>query len=233
MQSRSHNSSSDHDEKLLKILKISAGIFAEKGFHQTSIRDIARATEMSLSGLYYYFQGKEELLFLIQDHCFQVLMQRWEGSSSMISDPWERLAFFVENHLGFFIHNMDEMKILSHEANSLRGAHQEKMLQVKRRYVRILMDLLKEVADRSGEKPPDLRTAAFCLFGMMNWLYTWYVPKKDLPLEGLVQTLLRIYLFGFLKGESAGANWFGLAGNIPRGQYSMWQDQESMKRSAS
>lgn len=216
------------DEKLLHILKVSARIFAEKGFHRTSIRDIAGATKMSLSGLYYYCEGKDELLFLIQDHCFHVLLQRWEDSSSSIKDPRRRLAFFVENHLGFFIHNMDEMKILSHEADSLGGAHQEKMLQVKRRYVRILMDLLKEVRDPSGPESPNLRTASFCLFGMMNWLYTWYVPRKDLPLEELVQTILRIYFFGFLNGEPRDTAWLGLAKDVPRREYAMWDGPEAL-----
>ena len=59
-----------YDEKLQQILKTSAKIFAEKGFHHTSVRDISRATKMSLSGLYYYFTTKEELLYLIQERCF-------------------------------------------------------------------------------------------------------------------------------------------------------------------
>ena len=45
-----------------------AAIFAEKGYHSTSIRDIARATEMSLSGLYYYFKSKDELAVSYQDY---------------------------------------------------------------------------------------------------------------------------------------------------------------------
>ena len=60
-----------YDENLQKILKCSAKIFAEKGFHHTSVRDISRATKMSLSGLYYYFTTKEELLYLIQERCFR------------------------------------------------------------------------------------------------------------------------------------------------------------------
>ena len=67
-----------YDEKLQQILKTSAKIFAEKGFHHTSVRDISRATKMSLSGLYYYFTTKEELLYLIQERCFVTLLQRWE-----------------------------------------------------------------------------------------------------------------------------------------------------------
>ena len=65
-----------YDEKLSRILRIAAETFAERGYHQASIRDIAAATGVSLSGLYYYFRSKEELLFLIQDHVFGEILDR-------------------------------------------------------------------------------------------------------------------------------------------------------------
>ena len=73
MSSRLEPATRHYDEKLQQILKTSAKIFAEKGFHHTSVRDISRATKMSLSGLYYYFTTKEELLYLIQERCFRDL----------------------------------------------------------------------------------------------------------------------------------------------------------------
>ena len=53
-----------------------ARIFAEKGYHSTSMRDISRETKVSLSGLYHYCKSKEELLFLIQDNCFGRVLER-------------------------------------------------------------------------------------------------------------------------------------------------------------
>ena len=65
MSNRLEPTSRNYDEKLQRILKISAKIFAEKGFHRTSVRDISRATKMSLAGLYYYFydQGRIALSY--------------------------------------------------------------------------------------------------------------------------------------------------------------------------
>ena len=74
MSNRLEPATRHYDENLQKILKTSAKIFAEKGFHHTSVRDISRATKMSLSGLYYYFTTKEELLYLIQERCFVTLI---------------------------------------------------------------------------------------------------------------------------------------------------------------
>src|SRR4026209_1198224 len=93
-----------HAQKKQENLKTSAKIFAEKGFHHTSVRDISRATKMSLSGLYYYFTTKEELLYLIQERCFLTLLQRWEQASGRDQDVRARIRAFAENHLSFFLH---------------------------------------------------------------------------------------------------------------------------------
>jgi AcrR family transcriptional regulator len=82
---------SKYDQKLVHVLKTSAAIFAEKGYHSTSIRDIARATEMSLSGLYYYFKSKDELLFLIQDYCFSTVIEDCHKLLDGVDDPIHRL----------------------------------------------------------------------------------------------------------------------------------------------
>ena len=112
---------SKYDQKLVHVLKTSAGVFADKGYHSTSMRDISRATKMSLSGLYYYFKSKEELLFLIQDYCFSTVIDECNRLLAGVDDPAKRLRLLIENHLNYFVHNMSEMKVLSHEANTISG----------------------------------------------------------------------------------------------------------------
>lgn len=211
-----------YDEKLQRILKASARIFADKGFHHTSVRDIARATKMSLSGLYYYFTTKEELLYLIQERCFLTLLQHWEEAVDPQADVRARVRAFAENHLGFFLHNMQEMKVMAHEDESLTGEFQDKILVLKRRYVKVLMDLLAEL-QKDSAKPVDLRVATFALFGMMNWIYTWYQPRRDLPFGPLIEQMLRLYFFGLLEAGRVGDNWFQAPAKNHKGAFSLWQ----------
>ena len=208
MANRLETSTRHYDEKLQQILKTSAKIFADKGFHRTSVRDISRATKMSLAGLYYYFTTKEELLYLIQERCFVTLLQRWERATVPEMDVRTRIRVFAENHLSFFCHNMPEMKVMAHEDESLTGEFQEKILVLKRRYVKVIMDLIGEFQAAKNGKRIDLRLATFTLFGMMNWIYTWYQPKRDLPFPQVIEQMLRIYFFGLLEGGSVAAPWF-------------------------
>jgi AcrR family transcriptional regulator len=207
MSTRSELATRHYDEKLQQILKTSAKIFAEKGFHRTSVRDIARATKMSLAGLYYYFTTKEELLYLIQERCFVTLLDRWEEAAKPELDVRTRIRVFAENHLSFFWHNMHEMKVMAHEDESLTGEFNEKILVLKRRYVKVLMDLIADLQDREGGQSIDLRVATFSLFGMMNWIYTWYQPKRDLSLPELMEQMLRVYFLGILEAGKAQAPW--------------------------
>jgi len=225
MTSRVEPATRHYDEKLQKILKTAAKIFADKGFHKTSVRDISRATRMSLAGLYYYFRTKEELLYLIQERCFVTLLQRWEQAATAETDVRTRIRVFAENHLSFFLHNMHEMKVMAHEDESLTGEFNEKILVLKRRYVKVIMDLIAELRERRDAKGIDLRVATFSLFGMMNWIYTWYQPKRDLPLRQLSEQMLRIYFFGLLQGGAVEASWFDATVTAPgKETFSLWKN---------
>src|SRR3982074_684645 len=128
---------SRYDQKLEFILRTAARIFAEKSYHSTSMRDISRATEVSLAGLYHYCKSKEELLFLIQDHCFGRVLQRLEERLHSESDPIAKLRIFIDNHFSFFAANMSEMKVLSHEAESLAGDLHKHVSTKKDRYAKL------------------------------------------------------------------------------------------------
>src|SRR6266496_5585779 len=153
------NSQSDlsrYDQKLEFILRHAARIFAEKSYHSTTMRDISRATGVSLAGLYHYCKSKEELLFLIQDHCFGRVLERLEQRTKGIDDPFEKLRILIDNHLSFFAANMAEMKVLSHEAQSLAGDMHEHVSTRKRQYTRLARKILSgaQQATYSAERSP-------------------------------------------------------------------------------
>src|ERR1044072_9734974 len=136
---------SRYDQKLEHILSTSARIFAENSYPSTSMRDISRATGVSLAGLYHYCKSKEELLFLIQDHCFGRVLGRLEERVKGVADPFEKLRIFIDNHLSFFAANMSEMKVLSHEAESLEGDLHKHVSTKKERYAKVARKILREI----------------------------------------------------------------------------------------
>jgi AcrR family transcriptional regulator len=190
---------SRYDQKLEFILRTAARIFAEKNYHSTSMRDISRETNVSLAGLYHYCKSKEELLFLIQDNCFGRVLERLEQRLEGVEDPITRLGIFIENHLSFFAANMSEMKVLSHEAESLRGDLYTHVSTRKDKYTKLARLILREVQNtQESHEPIDLTVATYALFGMMNWIYNWYDPQGKLNVSDLAGNIMKLFLNGFL-----------------------------------
>lgn len=200
---------SRYDQKLEFILRHAARIFAEKSYHSTTMRDISRATGVSLAGLYHYCKSKEELLFLIQDNCFGRVLESLEERLRSESDPLARLRIFIENHLSFFAANMAEMKVLSHEAESLAGDLHVHVSTKKDKYTKLARRILKDLQQSETVSPQvDLTVATYALFGMMNWIYNWYDPKGKLKVSELVENVTRLFLHGFIAGSSREALHF-------------------------
>jgi AcrR family transcriptional regulator len=214
---------SRYDQKLEFILRTAARIFAEKSYHSTSMRDISRATNVSLAGLYHYCKSKEELLYLIQDNCFGRVLDRLKHRLADTEDPREKLSIFVENHLAFFAANMAEMKVLSHESESLEGEMFENVSGKKEEYTRLARKILSELQQSLPEqsRQVDLTVATYAIFGMMNWIYNWYDPSGPLTVDQLVENITRLFLVGFLGGPHG--NQLTITASLPAESLSVWR----------
>src|SRR6202167_3129566 len=166
------------DRRLSEILTYATNVFCEKRYEGSSMRDLSRASGMSLAGLYYYFESKERLLYLIQKHTFTTIVQGLKARLQSVNDPEERIRVFIVNHLEYFLANQAAMKVLSHEAEALKNGFAAEVAAIKREYYRICVGLLDDLkADRGLEF--STRIAVLSLFGMMNWIYTWHNPRAD------------------------------------------------------
>jgi AcrR family transcriptional regulator len=193
-----------YDERLERLLSTAAAVFAAKGFHPTTMRDLSRATGMSLAGMYYYVQGKEELLALIQERCFQRVLEGAQETLESSQGADGRLRGFIRHHVTYFAEHMDEMKVLSHEAESLSPQRQRPIDQLKRHYVNLLLSLLAD-AFPSADARVERRAAAYGLFGMMNWIYTWYDPEGAIAPGALAEQFTELFLHGVTPAAPSGA----------------------------
>jgi TetR/AcrR family transcriptional regulator, cholesterol catabolism regulator len=183
------------DRRLAKILAHATNVFYEKGYEGASMRDLSRSSGMSLAGLYYYFESKEKLLYLIQKHTFTTIVERLHERLDQVEDPAERIRIFILNHLEYFLANQKAMKVLSHEDDVLRNGFGSEIAGIKREYYRICMDLLDDFKRAKGLQFSS-RIAVLSLFGMMNWIYTWYNPRADANAKELSRQMGDIFLQG-------------------------------------
>jgi TetR/AcrR family transcriptional regulator, cholesterol catabolism regulator len=184
-----------YDRRFAEILVHATEVFCKKGYEGASMRDLARATGMSLAGLYYYFESKERLLFLIQKHTFTTVVQRLKLRLENVSDPEDRIRVFILNHLEYFLHNQPAMKVLTHEDDALKNGFGAEIAAIKREYYRICKGLLEDYGKARGLQV-STRTAVMSLFGMMNWIYTWHNPRVDANAGNLAREMGDVFLRG-------------------------------------
>lgn len=217
---------SRYDRRMAEVLAHATDVFYERGYEGASMRDLSRASGMSLAGLYHYIDSKEKLLFLIQRDAFTTIVERLRARLEGETDPIQRLRVFIGNHLEYFLANMKAMKVLSHEDDVLTGEHGQQVQAIKREYYRICLELVaraREASQGSAEgarsalqfpaagngSRRDLRNehrpAVVILFGMMNWLYTWYNPRIDGDAAELTERMTQIFLHGVLSQAQAAA----------------------------
>ena len=165
------------------------------------MRDLSRAAGMSLAGLYHYFGSKERLLYLIQKHTFTTILERLKARLRDEADPEQQIRSFIQNHLEYFLANQQGMKVLSHEDEALKNGLGTEIRAIKREYYRICLGLLDELK-RQRHLDFDARTAVMSLFGMMNWIYTWYNPRVDGDAELLANRMGDIFLGGVMSRNS-------------------------------
>jgi AcrR family transcriptional regulator len=188
------------DKRLAEILTHATDVFCKKGYEGASMRDLSRSSGMSLAGLYYYFESKERLLFLIQKHTFTTIVQELKERLADVSDPEEQIRIFILNHLEYFLANPASMKVLSHEAGVLKNGFAAEVAAIKREYYRICVGLLDELKRDRGLHF-STRIAVLSLFGMMNWIYTWHNPRVDADAEHIAREMSDIFLRGVMNGS--------------------------------
>jgi TetR/AcrR family transcriptional regulator, cholesterol catabolism regulator len=183
------------DRRLGKILAHATEVFYVKGYEGASMRDLSRASGMSLAGLYYYFESKEKLLYLIQKDTFTTVVECLQSRLNEVDDPEARIRVFILNHLEYFLANQKAMTVLSHEDDVLKNGFGQEIAAIKREYYRICTQLLDDFKTAKRLEFSN-RIAVLSLFGMINWIYTWYNPRIDANARELAREMGDTFLRG-------------------------------------
>lgn len=204
MNGRNHRTPPEtrYDRRLAEILTHATTVFCKKGYEGASMRDLSRASGMSLAGLYYYFESKERLLYLIQKHTFATIVQKLKSRLAGVDDTEERIRIFILNHLDYFLANQAAMKVLSHEAEALKNGFASEVAAIKREYYRICVGLLDDLKHERGGQF-STRIAVLSLFGMMNWIYTWHNSRVDADAASMAKEMGDIFLQGVMTSSKA------------------------------
>jgi TetR/AcrR family transcriptional regulator, cholesterol catabolism regulator len=160
-----------------------ARLFAENGYHGTSIGDLAKALGIQKASVYAHITGKEDLLNEIAlagaDAFHDALDQLPEDANAA-----ERLRLALHAHLGVVDRQLDVATVWLQEWRYLTGDARETFLTQRHRYERRIRELFNAaVVEGALRRDLDVRHAVLVFFSVANWAYTWMTHDTDVPHE--------------------------------------------------
>ncbi len=178
-------------------------LFREKGYHATSMQDIATAVGLYKGSLYHYIGSKEDLLVRVFERGMGVLLNEVERiAADTTVRPSAQLRRIVEAHVSAVASNLDALTVYLHEWRALAGESLARVRAQRERYLAVVEEIVARGV-RSGEfQVPDVRLATLGLLGMCNWLCQWYSPAGRLSPSDIGARFADLVLDG-LRGASA------------------------------
>ncbi len=195
---------SGSERRLDHILETATVLIARDGYTKASMRTVAGAADISLAGLYHYFDSKEKMLFLIQFRSFSSLLRRLQERLHGVEEPTDRLRVAVLAHVMQYAHNKPALRVCAHELDALTGNAYQEVLHLRHQIYRILRTIVDGILDeRVPASSLNAHVATMSLFGGLNWLYQWYDPREDRSPAGLAQLMSDQFLNGLLGAGQA------------------------------
>ncbi|HWT25243.1 MAG TPA: TetR/AcrR family transcriptional regulator [Solirubrobacteraceae bacterium] len=185
-----------YDRRQQQLVRDAARVFAARGYDQTSIQDLAEATGLAAGGLYHYIGSKERLLMAICDQLMEPLLAAARELLRAEAPAGEQLRALVRLWVAHVVDHRDHMLVFQQERHVIeRGAQWRAVRSSRKRFERLVEDVLAAVEGTGDAGFADRRLALSALLGMVNHTAQWYRPRGRLSprevADGYVDLLLR------------------------------------------
>lgn len=182
-----------------EILDVAARVFDERGYHETTVQDIADAINLTKGGLYHHLSGKEETLYAINERYLRAgLKEVEEIASSTSSDVELRLRNLIVAIAGQHDTYEADLRVALLEFDSVSPEHRGELIKLRDRYESTVEAVIREGMEAGvfdGGADPDLLTKF--LFGALNWMCLWYRPGGAYTARQIGETYADLILSSF------------------------------------
>ncbi len=170
-----------------RLLELSAQLFRERGFHATSMRDIARAAHMQPASIYHHFPGKESILHELMRGFLMELLHSAANASDQAADAIGRLAAFMRTHIRLHATRAMVALVTDSELRALKDPARREVVMLRDRYEQLLQDILRQGVQEGLMHVPDVKIASYQLLALGTGVVFWWRPDGRLSLEEIVE----------------------------------------------
>ena len=186
------------------ILHAALRAFRDRGYHATTLEDIARHLDVRKTALYYYFPDKESILY--ECHRQSLLeLERILAEARALTTPRERLRHVIREHVRVMTDTL-EGSPLAFEVTAFTPERQAEIIRARDRYEGEVRRFVMQGIRRGAFRDVDAKIAVFAILGAINWIARWYRPEGSLQAARLGEHFAEHLLEGIRRsGARTGA----------------------------
>ena len=170
---------------------MAARLFAERGFHATSMQDLVRATGLTAGGLYHYIVSKDQLLVRICDELMLPLLHEAAAIVTTDDPPAVQLRNLVRAWMAHVERKRDHVLVFSQERHVLeRGPQWRRVRRQRKQFEELLAELLERAEAEGALQLGDRDLALRALLGMVNHTAVWFRPGGRLSADEIADGYL-------------------------------------------
>ncbi|HEX8940029.1 MAG TPA: TetR/AcrR family transcriptional regulator [Candidatus Limnocylindrales bacterium] len=186
------------------LLGVATRLFRERGFHATSMQDLAEALGMNRGSLYHYIESKDDLLWWIVSGALERLDGRVRPILEADGPAPGRLRAAIAEHLCFAAAESDELSLIQIELRSLGGERRAELIRRRDAYEVCWRRTVSDGIAAGELRAVDVRLATIAILSACNWFTQWYRPEGAQTAEAIGAVFGDLFLDG-LAGAPARA----------------------------
>ncbi len=191
-----------NDNKKGKILLAAQELFSDRGYHETTVEEIAKHAGVAKGTVYIYFESKEQLFKEVIKSGFKELTRILEEKLETTNDPLEKIRFIVETYFNYFDVNrslfrplmMGEIEIKKRPSQQKR----RKYIENYKKNIRRLAEIMEEAIQKGYFKPIDPLHLSLALAGIME-KFIFFGIEEGQSLKELPDMAFNIFVRGAIK----------------------------------
>ncbi len=187
-----------------EILIAAAQIFGQKGFHATSMQDIAQAVNLQKASLYHHVNSKQEILVELLDRALDLLIEGMNQVLALDIPVDQKLRQAVRTYLTTLVTQRDLASVLLLEHRSLDPEFHARHIPRRDRYEQLWRDLIEQGLSEGVFCCTQSSMAVKAFLGVINWTITWFRADGSLTAEEIADQFSDLFLYGLTKRVGEG-----------------------------
>lgn len=183
-----------------QILHGAAKVFSRKGFHASTVDEIAKELGLTKASIYYYVSDKSDLLYQLYKRAMEVLLESQAEILARPDPPDQKLRAMIEEYVRI-VGGATAMYsvVVLREHHALPPRKRKEIIAMRDQYEQGFRECVQQGIEQGIFEPTDVKMASYVILGALNWIPSWYNPRGSLSKEEIGRIFADQLVRGLLR----------------------------------